>query len=185
MNGATERIRLLSNKYADVSRTAELPMRAERTRSVANKIKAGTQLSLDLQFFAEFSTETNAKMFAQFKKDFVEGRINTKLKWHKQREHIAGTKEHLERIRRDVENGKTPASYFYEDVDINSILQDHMNKGEFWFRNQNEKFPNEYITLEKPIGKVYNIGEGKYIETRRIQIKYSKDGVHVFPVKER
>jgi len=39
VNGATEKIRLLSNKYADVSRTAELPMRAERTRSVTEKLK--------------------------------------------------------------------------------------------------------------------------------------------------
>lgn len=39
VNGATEKIRLLSNKYADVSRTAELPMRAERTKSVAEKLK--------------------------------------------------------------------------------------------------------------------------------------------------
>lgn len=39
VNGATERIRLLSNKYAEVSEKADLPMRADRTRSVTEELK--------------------------------------------------------------------------------------------------------------------------------------------------
>lgn len=38
-NSATERIRILSNKYAEVSNKAGLPMRAERTRNVKAKLR--------------------------------------------------------------------------------------------------------------------------------------------------
>ena len=39
VNSATEKIRILSNKYAEISNKAGLPMRAERTRSVTEKLK--------------------------------------------------------------------------------------------------------------------------------------------------
>lgn len=39
VNVATEKIRILKNKYTEVSEKADLPMRAERTRSVAEELK--------------------------------------------------------------------------------------------------------------------------------------------------
>lgn len=182
---ATEKIRILTNKYVEVSNKAGLPTRLERTKVVVERLKFRARMPLDLQFFAKISDERLSEMVGRFKKELSADKINTKLKWHKQREHMEGTKEHLERIKRDVENNKTPASYFYKDVDINKILHDSVGKGIIDFKSSSQMFPNEYITLEKPIGKVYNIGRREYIETKRIQIKYAKDGVHVFPVKER
>lgn len=39
VNGTTEKIRILKNKYTEVSEKADLPMRAERTKSVTEKLK--------------------------------------------------------------------------------------------------------------------------------------------------
>ena len=41
----------------------------------------------------------------------------------------------------------------------------------------NQTYPIEYVSVEKPIGKVYNIGKKEYEETNRIAISYSSKGI--------
>ena len=45
-------------------------------------------------------------------------------------------------------------------------------------------FPVEYITFENTIGKAYNYGTKKWVDVSRVAVKYSKTGVHIYPVKD-
>jgi len=141
------------------------------------------QLSLNLQFFASSSEDYDAKV-SDFLKALNEGEINTKLRWRKQAEHVEGTKENAIRINTDLENGKTVASIFYKDTDVQQLFDKYHGKGEMVFL-PNQEYPIEYITIENVIGEVYNIGKGKYEETDRIAIRYSSKGVHLHPVKRK
>jgi hypothetical protein len=51
--------------------------------------------------------------------------------------------------------------------------------------NRKNKCVDEYITLPYVAGKTFDKAIGKYTDSHRIQIKYTKNGTHVFPVKER
>ena len=41
-----------------------------------------------------------------------------------------------------------------------------------------------YISAKEPIGRYFNLGKGRYEETKRFAIRYSSKGVHLHPVKE-
>lgn len=145
--------------------------------------KKYSKLVMNLQFFAASNNNYKDKV-----EDFIEelknGNINTKLRWRKQAEHIEGTKENKIRINEDIKNGKTAASIFYKDVDVKELFDIYHGKGEMVFM-ENQTYPVEYVSVEKPIGKVYNIGKKEYEETNRIAIRYSSKGVHLHPVKRK
>ncbi|KAB0577356.1 hypothetical protein F7P78_06955 [Fusobacterium naviforme] len=42
---------------------------------------------------------------------------------------------------------------------------------------------HEYVDVDRVVGKYYNIGKKKYVETRRVCIKYSSGEIHVYPAK--
>ncbi len=141
------------------------------------------QLSLNLQFFATSNNDYDEKV-SDFRKALKNGEINTKLRWHKQAEHVEGTKENAIRINEDIKHGKTVASIFYEGVDVQQLFDKNHSKGDIVFL-PNQTYPIEYISVEKPVGKVYNIGKREYEETDRIAIRYSSKGVHLHPVKRK
>ena len=140
-------------------------------------------LKYDLQFFS-VSDEEQKEKAEEFKKLLEKGEVNTNLRWRKQAEHVEGTKEHEIRLKEDAKNGKTSVSVFYKDVDIKSLIDEYSTKGEMVFL-PNQQYPIEYVSVEKSIGKVYNIGKGKYEETDRIAIRYSGKGIHIHPVKRK
>ena len=78
----------------------------------------------------------------------------------KQSEHTSGSAEWRKRLVNDLTKNKTPTSMFYASVDIRKLLN---------------KFN----------GKVWNSGLNRYINTKRFVIRYSNNGVHMHPVKER
>lgn len=69
-----------------------------------------------------------------------------------------------------------------EASDIDAIIKEYAGKGTISFPF-NREFPYEYVSLDQNIGKVYNVGEKKYMETDRVAIVYSSKGVHLYPVK--
>jgi hypothetical protein len=136
-----------------------------------------------LQYFSVSNNNYDNKV-TEFIEALKNGDINTKLRWHKQAEHIEGTKENVIRVNEDIKNGKTVASIFYQDIDIKELFDKYHTKGEMVFL-PNQTHPIEYVSVEKPIGKVYNIGKKEYEETNRIAIRYSSKGIHLHPVKRK
>ena len=141
-----------------------------------------TLRNVGLQFFA-ISKDANAIKASSFKTELGKGNINTSIRRQKQNEHVAGTKERERRIERDNETGKA-SSYFYEDTDVEKLIEGLCGTGTIQFDSESSLFPVEYITLEKPVGKVYNVGEEKYVDVSRIAIKYGSKGVHAYPAKD-
>ena len=141
------------------------------------------QLVLNLQYFSVSNNNYDNKV-TEFIEALKNGDINTKLRWHKQAEHIEGTKENAIRVNEDIKNGKTVASIFYQDIDIKELFDKYHTKGDVVFL-PNQTYPIEYVSVEKSIGKVYNIGKKEYEETNRIAIRYSSKGIHLHPVKRK
>ena len=147
-----------------------------------NKREAETIKGIGLQYFA-LDKATNARMSAEFKKALDNGDVNLNIRRQKQNEHIAGTKEREKRIANDGETNRM-SSYFYEGTDIPELVTGLFGTGKMQFTSEHSEFPVEYISLEKPIGMVYNVGEQKYVPVTRIAIVYGKNGIHAYPVKD-
>ena len=140
-------------------------------------------IKMDLQFFA-ITKEELTKKTSEFLNNLKNGKINVTIRHQKQNEHIQGTKERKRRENNDKSNNKTPSSYFNDEVNIEKVITENIGKGIISFNSPSDMFPNEYVKLDNSIGWVYNVGEKKYLAVKRICIKYSKDGVHAFPVKD-
>ncbi|SHM95658.1 toxin 50 [Anaerosporobacter mobilis DSM 15930] len=121
----------------------------------------------------------------EFKKKLENGEVNTKIKWNKQKEHVLGSKEWKKRVQDDIRLGKTPASSFLKEIDYNELITTNLGKGKIVFTNDKNLYPKEYIQNDEVIGRVFNVGTGRYEVTRRFAIHYSNKGIHAHPVKEK
>jgi hypothetical protein len=63
-------------------------------------------------------------------------------------------------------------------------LEGLFGTGKIEFKSAKNPFPIEFISLDKPVGKAYNCSEGKYVDVTKVAIKYGKDGIHAYPVKD-
>ena len=122
-------------------------------------------------------------MAAAFKKDLKDGNVNLGVRKQKQNEHVAGTKERERRVERDNETGRK-SSFFYEGTDVEKLISGLCGTGAITYESEKALFPVEYISLDKPVGQVYNVGEEKYVDVARIAIKYGSKGVHAYPAKD-
>lgn len=111
------------------------------------------------------------------------GNINTNVKKVKQQEHIQGTKKWKQRVKSDLALKGTAPDMFYKDVDIQELVNNLAGTGILKF-HKGQQYPIEYVTADAAIGKRFNLGTGKYEDTKRLAIRYSSKGVHLYPVKE-
>ena len=124
-----------------------------------------------------------------FKEKLRNGEVNLKLQRNKQLEHIQGSKPFLNRFKqawatRGRENSITPQSFFYKTQDIEQIIKDYSGKGVFVYNPANKNVMSEYVSVDRAIGRCYNRSTNRYEETRRICIRYTNKGVHLYPTKE-
>lgn len=119
-----------------------------------------------------------------FKSRVSEGKVNLAIQRNKQLEHIEGTKAFLNRQKQALERSITPQSYFFKNQDMEKILERYKGTGVFAYNPANKDVMSEYVTVEGVIGKCYNTGKGAYEDTSRICIRYTANGVHMYPVKE-
>ena len=124
-----------------------------------------------------------------FKERLKNGEVNLKLQRNKQLEHIQGSKPFLNRFKqawatRGRENSITPQSFFYKTQDIEQIIKDYSGKGVFVYNPANKNVMSEYVSVDRAIGRCYNRSTNRYEETRRICIRYTNKGVHLYPTKE-
>ena len=124
-----------------------------------------------------------------FKERLKNGEVNLKVQKNKQLEHIQGSKPFLNRFKqawatRGRENSITPQSFFYKNQDIEQIIKDYSGKGVFVYNPANKNVMSEYVSVDRAIGRCYNRSTNRYEETRRICIRYTNKGVHLYPTKE-
>ena len=124
-----------------------------------------------------------------FKERLKNGEVNLKVQKNKQLEHIQGSKPFLKRLKqawatRGRENSITPQSFFYKTQYIEQIIKDYSGKGVFVYNPANKNVMSEYVSVDRAIGRCYNRSTNRYEETRRICIRYTNKGVHLYPTKE-
>ncbi len=122
----------------------------------------------------------------KFKSDLSNGLINTSIDNANQLKHVGG-KVWKNQVKQAIHsNGKiTLRSKLAKGLDPQNLVDKYSGKATDYEYKGNNKFPDEYITLPFAAGVTFNKKTGKYEKTKRIQIKYNKKGVHVFPVLER
>lgn len=118
-----------------------------------------------------------------FKEKLKSGEIPTNIKFQKQQEHILGSKKWIRRTREALTDEKTPPNMFSKDVDIEALVEQYKGQGTIKFR-PGQQYPIEYISADRVIGKAFNLGTKKYVDTVRFAIRYSSKGVHLHPTKE-
>ena len=121
---------------------------------------------------------------ASFEEKLKKGEINTKVQWTKALEHTQGTKAFENRQKQAIEKGCTPHSYVYKDIDHQKIVDEYKGKGDK-MPHLKDNTIDEYVTLDTFVGEYYNLGTKKYEKTKRICIKYTNKGTHIYPVKEK
>ena len=153
-------------------------------RSAAQKaVWANKKSPLSLTKFLSDGTITDKE--TEFKKNLKLGRFNTKIEESKQKRHQL-TPEWKNQVKQAVKsNGKqTPKSRLNKDVDPQKIVNKYGGTGRISISGD-KKTVNEYITFPDSIGVTFNKTKGRYEKTNVIQIKYTENGIHIFPTISR
>lgn len=130
-------------------------------------------------------TDEDGKIdIGNFKKALKNGYVNTKIEVSQQQKH-QNTKAWKNQVKQAMQsNGKqTPKSRLFRSVDPQEVVDKYGGSGTLDVKKKNQCV-EEFITLPFEIGVTFDKAKGRYIRTHRAQIKYTKNGVHIFPVKE-
>ena len=126
------------------------------------------------------------KRIEEFSKDLKAGRINTKISQQKQARHMLGSKEY-QRYTEQLSKRNSIPSHFKEGMtvdDLNSMVKGKLGTGIIEIKNDGSI--QEFFDCDDVVGYWYDNTTGKYVATRRVQIKYAlgTGNIHIVPVKE-
>ena len=127
----------------------------------------------------------------EFKKRVRAGEFSTEVEPKKQQNHLYG-KPWKNQVKQAIKslsdpnskNPQAPKSVLSPKYDPQELIDKYSGTGTIEFSNDG-KTVNEYIVLKRTVGRTYDKKIGKYIRTKKIQIKYCDNGTHVFPIVER
>ena len=122
-----------------------------------------------------------------FRKSLQKGYVKTKVEKNKQIKHTYN-KQWKNQVKQAVQSfsnpdpkkRQTPRSVLRKDIDPQEIVDKYGGTGRLSLSDDG-KTMNEYIKLPEVIGKTFDKKIGRYVDTKTIQIKYSKGGTHVIP----
>lgn len=119
-----------------------------------------------------------------FKIALANGNVNTTIEQKQQRKHQTSP-DWKNQVKQAMQSGgkQTPKSRLYDSIDPQEIVNKYGGTGKLDAKKNNQCV-EEYVTLPFEVGVTYDRNLGKYVPTHRVQIKYTKNGTHVFPVKE-
>lgn len=120
-----------------------------------------------------------------FKNALGKGYVNTTIEKSQQQKHQS-SKAWKNQVKQAIQsNGKqTPKSRLFNSIDPQKIVDKYGGTGVI-VTTKNNRCVDEFITLPFEVGVTFDIDQRKYIRTHRVQIKYVKNGTHIFPVIER
>lgn len=105
---------------------------------------------------------------------------NLTIRRQVQNRHIVGTAEHKRYVEKLKELEIEP-SVFYEDVDIQYLVETYHKKG--IYDPAHDGSTREYVNVGRYIGKYWDLDADRLIDTTFIKIIYSKKGVHAYPIR--
>lgn len=122
-----------------------------------------------------------------FKQDLADGKIRTTISPQKQARHVWGSKEFEAYAEKLAKTNDRPA-YLAEGLtnkELHELVKNKLGMGIIEMKKDGSF--QEFFSVEQIVGYCYNKAQGKYVPTKRVQVKYSpRDGnIHIIPVKER
>ena len=122
-----------------------------------------------------------------FRKSLQKGYVKTKIEKNKQIKHTYNNqwknqvKQAVQSFSNpDPKKRQTPRSVLRKDIDPQEIVDKYGGTGRLSLSDDG-KTMNEHIELPEVIGKTFDKKIGRYVDTKTIQIKYSKGSTHVIP----
>lgn len=120
-----------------------------------------------------------------FKEYLKNGQINTTIEKSQQQKH-QNTKAWKNQVKQAVASDyrQTPKSLLDKSIDPQEFVDKYAGTGTIQFPRSGTVV-HEFITTSETAGRTFDDKTKKYIKTQRIQIKYTENGVHIFPTMER
>lgn len=118
----------------------------------------------------------------EFKQALAHGLVNTTIDRKQQPKHQT-TPNWKNQVKQAVKKGSNPKSRLFKTVNPQDIVNQYGGTGILQSKTGNHCV-DEFVSLPDIVGVAYDKKVGKYVPTRRVQIKYTKDGTHVIPVLE-
>lgn len=119
---------------------------------------------------------------ALFKQVLAAGEINTTIFFRDQQNHVTGA-AWKNQVKQAVTGNGKPKSRLYKAIDPQSIVDNYAGTG-IMVASKGNQAVDEFISMPYAVGVTYDKKQGRYVETHRLQIKYTRNGTHVFPVIE-
>lgn len=107
--------------------------------------------------------------------------LNLSIRRQVQNRHILGTKEFQQYVEKLSPYGLMP-SILAENVNVQELITKFHGKG-IYDPNPKDNSPREKVDTGNIIGQYWNSRESKYVDTTWIKIVYSKQGVHIYPIR--
>ena len=131
-------------------------------------------------------SDTTSKQIQVFRKKVSSGEAKTIISRQKQSRHIRGTREFEVYATKLLAKGDFP-SYLREDIaleDLFQLIKKKLGTGVIELRHDGSF--QEYIDCDDVIGYYYDKKKGKYMPTKRVQVKYAvgNGNIHIIPVRE-
>lgn len=118
-----------------------------------------------------------------FSQALASGQVNTTIDTKQQVKHQL-TPQWKNQVKQAIQNNGKPKSRLRNSVNPQDIVDKFGGKGTMRVFKGNYCV-DEFVTLPFIAGVTFDKKVGKYIPTRRVQIKYTKTGTHVIPVLEK
>ena len=105
------------------------------------------------------------------------GEISSKIHIGRQKKHIEGTKEYFDKYK----DGSNPQSILTVSINkAQELIDKYAGSGKEGKKDRNGVW-TEFITADEFVGKYSK--NGKYYDTKRFSVHYSKKGAHIVPVE--
>lgn len=116
-----------------------------------------------------------------FREHLSKGDINTTIEKSQQQKHQV-TKAWKNQVKQAVESNykQTPKSLLDKSIDPQKFVDKYAGTGKISFPRSGTVV-HEYISTSDTVGKTFERKSGKYINSNTIQIKYTQNGIHIFP----
>ena len=119
----------------------------------------------------------------EFKLALSNGLVNITIDDKQQPKHQL-TPNWRNQVKQAIKTGGNPKGRLFKSVDPQEIVEKYGGTGTMRCYKGN-LCVDEFVSLPYDVGVSFSRKAGKYVKTRRVQIKYNQAGVHVFPVLEK
>jgi len=119
---------------------------------------------------------------ADEKRKILDGTYPTKVVAGRQRKHILGTREFAQNLQK-MQNQEPKSRPAILIADAKKLVAKYKGTGTIKIP-PGSQFPREIVDTDDIIGLTWVESMQKYVDTKRIAIIYSSDGVHVVPFSD-